>query len=300
MAAKLFCKYGDLKGMSFEIGEQAIIGRESVCEVTLSHPLVSGRHARIFQDDEGGGYFLEDLDSLNGTTVDGLPVSEPVLLSSLHLINFGGIFDFFFQESPAEEGSDTANVSDPVAQPSERSIGPAADIESSTNPDRAFFPMPAALGNTSQTEEADNDLDHESCTQADEGVIIVPKALREQAERLDKRPPALPVRFRLIFLNLKSGPLAFDLEEGENLVGRSTKVRCQVPSNEISRRHAALILKKGAIRLRDLGSTNHTFIEGKEINGEVVILPGALLSFGKVKARLDQIEDATDNKRSGL
>jgi ABC-type multidrug transport system ATPase subunit len=45
------------------------IGREPDNDVVLDYPMVSGHHARIVQD--VGGAFLEDLNSTNGTALDG-------------------------------------------------------------------------------------------------------------------------------------------------------------------------------------------------------------------------------------
>ena len=54
-----------------------VIGRQSGLGLTLADEWVSRRHARIRRvDDE---YVLEDLDSSNGTYVDGVPIVSCVL-----------------------------------------------------------------------------------------------------------------------------------------------------------------------------------------------------------------------------
>lgn len=50
-------------------GETAILGRDPECEVMVDVSAVSRRHARIFC--ESGAYFIEDLNSRNGTLVNG-------------------------------------------------------------------------------------------------------------------------------------------------------------------------------------------------------------------------------------
>ncbi|MBV8950228.1 MAG: FHA domain-containing protein, partial [Actinobacteria bacterium] len=55
----------------------ATIGRLSDCTVPLPDPQVSRRHAEIRAEAEG--YVLHDLGSLNGTTVNGQPVSQRLL-----------------------------------------------------------------------------------------------------------------------------------------------------------------------------------------------------------------------------
>lgn len=52
--------------------EQLVIGRHPSCDVVLAGPAVSRRHARLrFRD---GIWILEDLDSTNGTLVNGAPL----------------------------------------------------------------------------------------------------------------------------------------------------------------------------------------------------------------------------------
>ncbi len=49
--------------------EMLLVGRHDACDVTVSHPSVSRRHARLsFRD---GHWVLRDLDSTNGTRVNG-------------------------------------------------------------------------------------------------------------------------------------------------------------------------------------------------------------------------------------
>jgi ABC transport system ATP-binding/permease protein len=54
-----------------------IIGRGEECELRLDHPEVSRNHARIHQ--VGDNYWLFDLDSTNGTFVNGMPVKRAEL-----------------------------------------------------------------------------------------------------------------------------------------------------------------------------------------------------------------------------
>ena len=77
----------------------------------------------------------------------------------------------------------------------------------------------------------------------------------------------------------------YDLLEGENTVGR---VACDVvlPSREVSRSHAVVIVKGREVRIRDQGSTNFTFLDGVRILAETRVPLGALLSFGPHQARI--------------
>jgi hypothetical protein len=53
--------------------EELVIGRHPECDVVLPGPAVSRRHARLrFRD---GTWILEDLESTNGTVVNGAPLA---------------------------------------------------------------------------------------------------------------------------------------------------------------------------------------------------------------------------------
>ena len=81
-----------------EIGEAAFhkvkfsgntmeIGRDPQCDVPLAFPMVSWRHARLTRAPEG--ILVEDLDSRNGTYVDGIRVSGKVLVRPGQEIGLG-------------------------------------------------------------------------------------------------------------------------------------------------------------------------------------------------------------------
>jgi serine/threonine-protein kinase len=67
-------------------GETVMVGRDRTCQVVLSHPAVSRRHARITLS--GSSYVLEDLKSANGTYVNNTRV-ERVKLKAGDIVRFG-------------------------------------------------------------------------------------------------------------------------------------------------------------------------------------------------------------------
>lgn len=69
---------GKLKGAIFTLNEDAlIIGRETAANLCLADASVSRRHSKIEKNDEG--FVLTDLESLNGTFVNDVPVRTRVL-----------------------------------------------------------------------------------------------------------------------------------------------------------------------------------------------------------------------------
>lgn len=144
MKAKLRCRIGPMRGTDFDLGREATLGRHPECTVVLPVPAVSGRHARIAWDEEAGSYFLEDLGSLNGTELDGEPLSGRERLDRLHVITLGGKLDLIFQ------GPDLCGPSSETAARTEAGeTGGAAD--SPTVIEELPVELPAALEGGHQT-----------------------------------------------------------------------------------------------------------------------------------------------------
>jgi pSer/pThr/pTyr-binding forkhead associated (FHA) protein len=108
--AFLMGRKGSVQDRRYEIEKDATaIGRRSENEVCVDDVSVSGRHAVILR--EGARYRLRDLDSTNGTIVNGVPVRDAVL-APRDIIGFGDIqFEFndpaWAEVPPAAEASAT-------------------------------------------------------------------------------------------------------------------------------------------------------------------------------------------------
>ena len=74
---KLYVLDGPDKGQSFHIeGDPVHIGRSSDNHIRLKDTYVSRKHLRILR--KGERYFIKDLESKNGTFVDGEPISPGI------------------------------------------------------------------------------------------------------------------------------------------------------------------------------------------------------------------------------
>ena len=71
-AAKLVIRNGGFDGMEYALeAEETLIGRNPTTDVTLLDENISREHALILFDPESGAYTIEDLQSTNGTKVNG-------------------------------------------------------------------------------------------------------------------------------------------------------------------------------------------------------------------------------------
>ena len=77
--ARLVCTGGSKSGQIIPLlGSETVLGRAATCQVVIEDDFASRRHAQITRRDDG--YWLCDLDSKNGTLLDGQPVTGEVLL----------------------------------------------------------------------------------------------------------------------------------------------------------------------------------------------------------------------------
>jgi len=102
--SKIYILNGPLKGQAFDItGEAMQIGRSSENDLQIKDHSVSRTHARILKKDKK--LFIEDLNSQNGTWIEGIPV-EPGQEAELYegiLVSLGNIL-FSLGQSFAEDG----------------------------------------------------------------------------------------------------------------------------------------------------------------------------------------------------
>jgi len=78
------------------------------------------------------------------------------------------------------------------------------------------------------------------------------------------------------------------LAEGESIVGREEGLDVSlVGESTVSRRHASVTRTGKSAVLKDLGSTNGTFVNGTRLQGETTLKPGDQVLFGSVRFRYE-------------
>ncbi|MBK8010017.1 MAG: response regulator [Deltaproteobacteria bacterium] len=93
---------GDRPGRAYRVSREITIGRAPDNDVNIRLPDVSRRHARICALGRDG-YWLEDLDSHNGTTVNGEPIRRRALVFGDRITIGKNTMLLFTQHDPIEE-----------------------------------------------------------------------------------------------------------------------------------------------------------------------------------------------------
>jgi pSer/pThr/pTyr-binding forkhead associated (FHA) protein len=135
--------------------EVTTIGRHPESIVVLTCPSSSGRHAIIKQAPEG--FYVQDLDSSNGTRVNGAEVEE-ALLKDGDRVGFGDVQTVFYAgEPPAvleEKPLATPRFSKSLPAPA-ANIGAEPPLPAAASPGRTLSPVRRAYGKPSASSYPD-------------------------------------------------------------------------------------------------------------------------------------------------
>lgn len=91
---------------------------------------------------------------------------------------------------------------------------------------------------------------------------------------------------RLVLLSEGFAGRTYELKTEITTVGRVSDNAFEIPEASVSSHHAEIVLRGNDVLIRDLGSTNGTFINGEKIT-EAVLKPGQTLRFGTIELKLD-------------
>ena len=92
---------------SYEIRKNAVIGRSSKCDIRIDDPFMSQQHAEVLLED--GVFYLSDLESTNGTYLNGEEVTgDPIEMRNGDKVEIGQL-TFIFVSEKSEGDEDDAS-----------------------------------------------------------------------------------------------------------------------------------------------------------------------------------------------
>jgi predicted component of type VI protein secretion system len=92
---------------------------------------------------------------------------------------------------------------------------------------------------------------------------------------------------KLVVLNEGLVGQSFELKTDKTTVGRVEDNNFHLPVGSVSSHHCEILLQGNEVVIRDLNSTNGTFINGQQVTKEGVLKPGQTLRLGQVEMRLE-------------
>jgi len=91
---------------------------------------------------------------------------------------------------------------------------------------------------------------------------------------------------KLIVASGKSAGRAITVKRNRLLIGRAEECDIRPLSEDVSRRHCAVIVGPAAVWVEDLGSRNGTFVDGSRIAGKVQVTDGAMIRVGSLELKV--------------
>jgi pSer/pThr/pTyr-binding forkhead associated (FHA) protein len=92
---------------------------------------------------------------------------------------------------------------------------------------------------------------------------------------------------RLVILSEGLTGKAHELTVDKTTIGRVDDNTFAVPEGSVSSHHCEILLRGGDVIVRDLNSTNGTFIMGHQVSGEAPLKAGQILRLGQIEMRLE-------------
>jgi pSer/pThr/pTyr-binding forkhead associated (FHA) protein len=104
---------------------------------------------------------------------------------------------------------------------------------------------------------------------------------------------------KLVVLSPSMAGRTYDLKVDKTTIGRVEDNTFQIPEPSVSSHHCEVLLRGADVLVRDLNSTNGTFINGEKVS-ESVLLPGQVLRLGQIEIRLETGTSGTSGTPAAL
>jgi pSer/pThr/pTyr-binding forkhead associated (FHA) protein len=101
---------------------------------------------------------------------------------------------------------------------------------------------------------------------------------------------------KLVLLSPGLTGVTHELKADRTIIGRSEDNAFHLVDPSVSSRHCEVLLRQGELLVRDLQSTNGTYINGEPVT-EKAMKPGQILRLGQIEMRLETGEPAAPGKK---
>ena len=285
-----------------------VIGSAPDCTVVVAQPAVSGHHCRLTR--QGDRFWIEDLQSKNGTWVNGapIPVGQPISIQPGSAVTLGRQtpFPWAMIQASAQasvktpqtpqtppllpgSGSGSAGSSSPVSSSGGRVITIGRSPESTVQID-----LPIVSWNHAQIvfeggRAILEDLTSRNGTSIDRVDNRIQRAVLNPDSDVFLGSYKISARQLLAGKKVGVGEAAFDkvsFRGNTMVIGRDPQSDLPLEFPMISWRHARLTREAGGILVEDLGSRNGTFVGGIRITGKVLAKPGQEIGLGSYRFQL--------------
>ena len=92
---------------------------------------------------------------------------------------------------------------------------------------------------------------------------------------------------KLVVLSAGMTGRTHELKADKTTIGRVEDNTFQIAEASVSSHHAEVLLRGNDVVIKDLNSTNGTFINGEKVETESVLKPGQTLRLGQIELRLE-------------
>ena len=255
---------------------EALIGRDPSCAFLVEGPkskVVSGRHARIFFQDNA--WWIEDT-SRNGTILD----DERLQSGQRHAIRVGQVIGLG-ESGPRFKVAalETRQVLATIVEPPDlnRPVAPTEPQES-VKPTTAPRQSAGAQASAASASAADGAAGKTSAMRRSE-AIRAGLRIEESTEPMSPAPDWLVH----VVLRATNTNQRFDVKAMTVRLGRSPECNVQIPAEQgasVSRVHAEISIQDGGVSVKDAGSRNGTFLNGKRLEAPHPMARSDLVMLG--------------------
>lgn len=254
--------------------ERCDIGSGDRADVRVMHPSVSSRHCRISRD--GDGFRIRDMNSKTGTFVNDsrIPLSSPL------------------------EDGDVLKCGD-VEFAITVVLGPNAEDDAEDDaPFEGVSREPAAVSDDGEREESTMAVDigqgaagrrsrvAETASRARTSATPRPPADASHAPVAREAHAGAPASCHIVYFGEDGVETEVEVPRDRPLVaGRKSSADLRLTDRSMSSRHAAFEWVDGEVVVRDLGSTNGTWVHGERVP-RAVLTDQAVVRLGLVPVRI--------------